>query len=270
MTINTLQQILEKEKAIVDTCTFYFDIDFKYFNESAIYPVKEFQEIALNENMRVTPRIMGELYTFRNLVKKRASSIRRAAKKIKERKDLVMDGYRIAKQVSKLLYRGISQLERRIFDFENAVPYQNLRDIIFLLENKLKIKKQKDKPDSRTDEEIVATALYLSVFQNPISIVSADDDLYRLVMRCFSILASPALSPENRNILEGFIHQPVRLYLVVPPREKSLFRLSIDTARLQEAYPDLEFLKDDNCLFYIRHCLANLDKKFPYLQRMLK
>lgn len=267
MQFKTLQEILQEEPLVlVDTCVFpHKRLNRKGIKEESIELAKEFAEMASCENVVTIPSIIDELNAFHKPVKERISSLKKVKKKYHQTNFTIRWAYEDCKNVYTILKRGIKRLRERELHLEDDVRYQNLRDLIFLLENKLHIKQEE--VSSRTDEEIIAAALYQSMFYDGLAIVSNGHHLFRLFTRGYSILMSPSLEG-NQSIIASLREKLVKLYSFYMSEEQYGLIASNELSSTR----NLSVLNQDDplCTFYISHCLANLDKKFPYIQKRLE
>jgi hypothetical protein len=192
----TLQEIVEKESRIlIDTSImpFFCYKDIKKDNEN----LKIINQL-LNDyqNIHLIPEVyreieLNKLNTKKNIKLTKGKLNRCNAQEKHELKSL-NEKLHLRQKLSKRLR---DKLRGRIIDFNPLEEYQILKNIVYKFEDKLSIKTGKKHPENRTDESIIATALYFSLYGNHrTAIITNDGDLPNLLRIIVKEIRRPGLN----------------------------------------------------------------------------
>ncbi|MEM4230779.1 MAG: hypothetical protein QXF25_02805 [Candidatus Pacearchaeota archaeon] len=253
----TLQEILEREtRVFLDTSVLS-----SFYDGTSSF--EEADLIKESDSVIILSDVLDEVRAFRTAISK-------VRKKIKKAKRVTKSGesglhYELSDKCNNIeikthfVKRLLSILRERVINLGELQKYQTFREILFYLEDNLRLKKQHS--DNRTDESLVAAALFLTIYgKGNSAIVSGDSDIQRLLNGFLGTINRKELIPYNERIVRGLNEKRIRVYFRIPGTQQ--YKIGLDSSEAKLYY--LPLVKEDllglvlQQLIYLRDDQSNL------------
>lgn len=235
----TLQEILEREtRVFLDTSVLSSFYDgTPSFEEADL--IKE------SDSAVILSDVLEEVRAFRTALSKGRKKIKKA-KRMMEFDESELH-YELANKCNDIeikthfVKRLLNILKEKVIHLEGLQGYQTFREIIFYLEDNLRLKKQHS--DNRTDESLVAAALFFTIYdKGNTAIVSGDSDIQRLLNGFLGTISRKELIPYNGRIVSGLNERGIRVYFRIPKTQQ--YQLCLDSAEARQFYRQ-SLIKED-------------------------
>ena len=217
---------------------------------SALLRLEKLENLLLEPNVKTIPKVIDEFIYIRDKLKEKLRNLNAHEKgipkkykdepKLKECHEAVEYKKRILEDIC-FLFHNVQRIAKRsesLFIPQDKIKFYHLEKIVIataeITEAKIDFSSRyhsfrKKEEDLHTDEQLVAAALYLSIFDNLRScILTSDSDIQRILKRTYNYLTSSLVS-SNGQIARALKENPINVYFETGPETAGC---RVDTCRL--------------------------------------
>jgi hypothetical protein len=213
----TLQEILEREtRVLLDNSAFgfYNDINAQLLEKSA---EKVLDTVLPCNYAYILPETLAQINGLKRALNSGQKTFRERVRKY-QRSELFSDIKGTYEEICKKLRcikRFISEMKGKVLDIDDNILYLQFVNFVCYLENTFRVKKNRN-PCKRTDEKVVAAALFLTAYgKGSTAVVTGDSDITRLLKCSFDFFCMQDFSHQTERVSQG-LRQGINLYFRVP------------------------------------------------------
>ena len=215
----TLKEIVETERRVLlDNSAFGFENNISAETmETKVGLIID--AIEFFDSVHVLPDTLDEISKLRRALNSSKKRFRIAIKK-REASETHFEIKAVYDEICSRLCSAkklISCLKRKSFPAYDIPKFASFSRVVPYFEKTFRVKKERS--DNKTDEMIVAAALFLTAYgTGSTAVVTGDSDITRLLKCSMDILARPELEPDAKNILARARQQEsgIKVYFRLP------------------------------------------------------